>query len=286
MIRVFPRRTKWTPDDDLVFVGDPPLFRPAERPVLISVTLTWDIHEGERLRRAWSQFYSDVRIGGPAWGDPGGEFVAGRFLKLGVTITSRGCRRACPWCFVPGREGTIRELSYIVPGHIVQDNNLLACSRGHIEKVFEMLRKQKQGIEFKGGLDIGFLQAWHVDLLKKIRLSEIWVACDHDAQLHQLERASELLSDFPILKKRCYVMIGYKENLSAAERRLERVYELGFLPFSQLYRSEWNESYPMDWKKLNRKWSRPAAYRKAPQTSVPGLEGRFYLRIRKSVKES
>jgi hypothetical protein len=25
MIRVFPRRTKWTPTDELAFVGDPPL---------------------------------------------------------------------------------------------------------------------------------------------------------------------------------------------------------------------------------------------------------------------
>ena len=32
LIRVFPRRNKATPDDELAFVGDPPLFRPlAER---------------------------------------------------------------------------------------------------------------------------------------------------------------------------------------------------------------------------------------------------------------
>ena len=32
----------------------------------------------------------------------------------------------------------MREIN-IADGYIVQDNNLLACSRGHIEKVFEML---------------------------------------------------------------------------------------------------------------------------------------------------
>ena len=52
MIRVFPRRTKWTPDDELAFVGDPPLFRPKERVVNISVTFTWDLPEANRLQRA------------------------------------------------------------------------------------------------------------------------------------------------------------------------------------------------------------------------------------------
>ncbi len=49
MIRVFPRKTAWTPTDELAFVGDPPLFRPPEQPVMVSVTFTWDIPEGERL---------------------------------------------------------------------------------------------------------------------------------------------------------------------------------------------------------------------------------------------
>ena len=38
---------------------------------------------------------------------PGTEFVPGRFLAKGVTITSRGCPRRCPFCFVPGREGAL-----------------------------------------------------------------------------------------------------------------------------------------------------------------------------------
>jgi len=94
MIRVFPRRTKWTPDDELSFVGDPPLFRPQEDlPVSVSVTFTWDRPEGERLVKAWSELYSDVKIGGPAYGDPGGDFIPGRFIKAGAIITSRGCPR-------------------------------------------------------------------------------------------------------------------------------------------------------------------------------------------------
>ena len=57
-------------------------------------------------------------------------------------------------------------------------------------------------------------------------------------------------------------MIGYDaETPSDAERRLERVYQLGFLPFCQLYQSEVPKAYGDDWRRVSRKWSRPAAYR-------------------------
>lgn len=265
MIRVFPRRTAWTPTDDLAFVGDPPLFRPPEQPVRVSVTFTWDIPEGKRLYRAWSQYYSDVQIGGPAFADPGGNFTPGQFVKTGVTITSRGCIRYCPWCVVPDREGcNIREYP-IMDGWIVQDNNLLACSRPHILAVFDMLRRQKRGAIFSGGLDARLLQPWHLDALGKIRINELWFACDTPAGLGPLENIAERLKGIPLRKKRCYVMIGYgNESLYYAERRLQRVFELGFLPFSQLYRDRYEppKKYPEAWEKLNRKWSRPAIYRR------------------------
>lgn len=265
MIRVFPKRNKWTPVDALAFVGDPPLFRPENQPVRVSVAFTWDIPEGERLARAWSDFYSDVQIGGPAFGDVGGEFVPGRFVKTGVTITSRGCPKKCPWCFVPGREGQIRELP-IKPGHIVQDNNILACSRAHIEGVFAMLAKQRKAAIFSGGIDTTLLQPWHREKFDSIRLKELWFACDSAAALPLLERAAVILDGIPAYKRRCYVMIGFDgETIEQAETRLERVYELGFYPFCQLYQSDVIKTYDDDWKALNRKWSRPAAYKSRKQ---------------------
>jgi hypothetical protein len=266
MIRVFPRRTKWTPNDELAFVGDPPLFRPEDRktPIMISVTFTWDIEEGERLRKAWGNFYDAVFVGGPAIGDyHTALFVAGRFVKEGVTLTSRGCPWKCPWCFVPKREGEILELERIEPGWIVQDNNLLACSKEHQKKVFEMLREQRNPIEFSGGLDGHFLSNWHIDWFKKLRVGQFWFACDHPGALKRLEKIADFMADFSEKKKRCYVMIGYDgELIHEAEARLEKVYSMGFLPFSQLYQGEEWIEYSKEWKKLNRKWSRPAAYRK------------------------
>ncbi len=261
MIRVFPRRTKWTPDDELAFVGDPPLFIPPYQSVRVSIAFTWDLSEGFRLYRAWRDYFDDVQIGGPACGDPGENFYPNLFIKSGVTITSRGCPWKCPWCFVPKREGEIRELE-IEEGWIVQDNNLLACSKHHIEAVFEMLSKQNHAIEFAGGLDGHFLSTWHIDWFKKLRIRQLWFACDHINSFKRLEKVADLTADFPQKKKRCYVMIGFdSESLRDAEARLEKVYSMGFLPFSQLYQGEKWIDYSNEWKKLNRKWSRPAAYR-------------------------
>jgi len=260
MIRVFPRQTKWTPTDDLAFVGDPPLFRPPEQPVRVSVVFTGDIEEGQRLARSWGAYYSDVQIGGPAFGDPGGEFVPGRFLKAGVTITSRGCPNLCGFCHVPKREGQIRELA-IKDGSTVQDNNLLACSRPHIEAVFEMLRRQKEPISFNGGFEARRFYPWHRKMLDSVRLGEVWFACDTPGALYDLEAAAWVLHGIPRNKKRCYVLIGRNETMEQAEDRLVQVYRLGFLPFAQLYQPETPIVYPKSWTTFCRTWSRPAAYK-------------------------
>ena len=64
--RVFPRRTSATPDDELAFVGDPPLFLPTADEVHVSCTFTWDRPQAQRLARAWANHGYTVRIGGPA----------------------------------------------------------------------------------------------------------------------------------------------------------------------------------------------------------------------------
>lgn len=238
------------------------MFRPADRkiPVRISVTFTWHRSEAERIYKSWSQFYDDVKIGGPAYDDPGGEFTPGLFMKEGCTITSRGCPKKCGWCVVPNREGAVRLLK-IKPGWIVQDNNILATPEHHIREVFQMLRDQKRRIFFNGGLDKHFLKDWHRELFDSISIGELWFACDTIFDIPSLQKAAKILDGIPIRKRRCYTMIGYNgETIDDASTRLEKVLELGFLPFCQLYQPDERKSYSVEWKQLCRKWARPAAY--------------------------
>lgn len=262
MIRVFPRKTKWTPTDDLAFVGDPQLWRPPIQPVYISCAFTWDKKESERLARSWSRFYPDIRVGGPAYNDRGDEFIPGRFLKTGVTITSRGCPKKCPFCFVPKREGGIREYPDIRDGWILQDNNILACSESHQQAVFEMLQRQPKQIDFNGGLDAELLNSWHVKEFEKLKVRHFWFSCDTPESITALEQAADLLFHFKQWQKRCYVLIGFNgETILQAEKRLNRVFELDMLPFAMLYQGIDKQPWTKDWDRFQRKWCRPAAYK-------------------------
>ena len=274
VIRVFPRRTSHTPDDGMAFVGDPPLFRPPADEVHVSCTFTWDIDEANRLAEAWgAQYPGRVKLGGPALDDPGGEFTPGLYVKYGLTITSRGCPRRCRFCFVPRREGALRTLS-IRPGHVINDNTLLACAREHVEAVFDMLRGQR-GVNFRGGLDVRLLRPWHVAAFKGLSVSEFWFAADYPRDWTPLERAADSMADFPRRKKRCYVLLGFGgDTPRAAVERLEHVWGLGFLPFAAFYRGPGGRIKTREWAAIQREWSRPAAmvtrHRTDKETAVAG----------------
>ena len=159
-----------TPVDEYAFIGDPPIFLPPDiTEVHVSVTFSWDLDEGERLVEAWSRI-APARMGGPATGQRGEDFVPGMYLRQGVTITSRGCPNSCWFCVVPKRDGKLRELP-ISPGHIVQDDNLLACSEQHIRAVFAMLKKQAH-VTLSGGIEARLLRPWHVDLFEEVKVAE------------------------------------------------------------------------------------------------------------------
>jgi hypothetical protein len=80
-------------------------------------------------------------VGGVAYGDPGAEFIPGRYIKLGYGFTSRGCPRRCWFCSVWKRDPVPRLLPIVDCWNIL-DDNLLACPRPHVEAVFAMLRRQ------------------------------------------------------------------------------------------------------------------------------------------------
>ncbi|MFA4971833.1 MAG: hypothetical protein WC683_04420 [bacterium] len=260
IIRVFPRRTKATPIDAMAFVGDPPLFRPEADKVMVSCTFTWDKPEAERLAREWGAYYP-TEIGGPAYNDPGGEFTPGLFLKPGYVITSRGCPNACGFCFVPKREGKLRELP-ITEGFDVLDNNLLACSDRHMEAVFAMLGQQKHRARFSGGLEAARVTPKVVSLLQSVKVENLWLAFDRVGAQNAVETAVGHLRRAGLTRQQisCYVLVGYQDDtMERAERRLRWVFEIGAMPFSMLFRADGMPEPSKKWRQFHRLWCRPPA---------------------------
>ena len=261
IIRVFPNRTSYTPDDNMVFIGMPPFIIPEHDEVHVCCTFTWDKPWCRELAYQWEgRTNKPIKLGGVAYQSPVDDFVPGRYIKSNIVFTTRGCNNACPWCMVPKNEGKLRELE-IYPGNVIQDNNFLQASRQHKDKVFDMLRGQK-GICFRGGLEADLVDDHFINGITSLRIKELWLACDTDASLPALKRAVEKLkaAGFNRNKLHCYVL-SYGKNMEKDEARCMEIYEVGAMPFMQLYRdfTEKKTSYPVEWNKFQRSWSRPAA---------------------------
>ena len=267
--RVFPVRTSMTPMDKDVYIGAPDLFTPRYDEAHVSIAFTWDLEKANILIKEWTKRAKKVFWGGPAYGDMGNDFVGGMYLKKGITITSRGCPNNCSFCFVPQREGKLRELP-IVLGNIIQDNNLLACSKSHIDKVFSMLKTQRH-IDFAGGFEAARVTDEIVEQLRGLKIHQIWLAYDNPGVDKPLKTAVNRLSKyFGDRQIRTYVLIGYKDDtIERAEIRLRHVYEIGSLPFAMLYRDEKNLPHTKEWKQFQRKWVRASIIRARMKNTPP-----------------
>lgn len=261
IIRVFPRRTKATPTDEYAFIGHPPLFWPEADEVHVSVAFSWDRLQAHLLADEWERVTGlPATVGGPATGEPGGDFVPGRYLKPGYVITSRGCPNRCWFCSVPKREGELRELP-ITQGHIVLDDNLLACSDQHFDTVISMLKDQPERAQFTGGLEAARLSRWHVGLLADLKPGRTYFAYDTPDDLEPLVEAGKMLREagFTAESHRlcCYVLIGHpRDTFEQAEQRLQETIAAGFFPFAMLYRDRQGNRSP-EWITFQRRWARP-----------------------------
>ncbi len=265
ILRIFPRKTNATPDDSLVLVGKqfPDLFD-AQRvvdEVHISVAFTWDVSWAEDAVRYWAHI-APVKVGGPAYNEPGGNFVPGMYMKRGYVITSRGCPNRCSFCAVPKREGgVLRELP-ITDGWIVTDDNLLACSPAHIDGVFEMLQRQPYRPQFVGGLESALLTPSMAARLKEVKSETLFFAYDRPAELEPLVEAGRMLLDVGFTRAshvlRCYVLIGYDrhDTFDKCIQRFGEAYRAGFMPMAMLYRDH-NGNYTKDWRRFQREWANP-----------------------------
>jgi hypothetical protein len=265
LVRVFPRKTKASPDDQLTFFGPPPWFLDADE-VHIDVTFTYDKSYAEFLAEQWRPI-APVTIGGVAYGDPGQEFIPGRYIKHGYTFTSRGCPRRCWFCSVWKRDPVPRLLP-IQDGWNILDDNLLACPEDHVRAVFAMLSRQGRRVEFTGGLEARALEDYQVGLLAALKpRPNCFFAYDPGDPFETLKCAADRLIAAGFTARshrlRCYVLIGYpKDTFEQAEKRLKQMLSIGFTPHAMLWQPETPsaERYKPtpQWKRFQRRYARPA----------------------------
>lgn len=191
-----------------------------------------------------------------------------------ATFTSRGCNRRCGFCAVPITEGDLKELRVFTPNPIVCDNNLLACSRAHFDRVIDSLVPLRD-IDFNQGLDARLLTAHHIDRLKSLDIAVIRFAFDDLLIEPRLFKAVEavLNAGFPRSKIRCYVLANYEDTPDDAMYRCNWLKDAGILPFVQRYQPRDTlvlDSYvSVNWTapllaKFVRYWNRQRYFSKVP----------------------
>ena len=247
----------------------------------LSVVFTWKLYAAwRRAKRLAGQGYA-VRVGGPAVAlmpeylsdvaQVGGDLpdVVARH-NPNATFTTRGCLRRCAFCAVPRVEGDFRELEDWVPRPIVCDNNLLASSREHFNRVIDCLKemqardggdqgqtgfghqappggtgqvdsslvvRRSSAVDFNQGLDIRLLKPDHVERLRELDLLCLRFSWDHIKEERAFLRAFDLVtkSGFAARRVRVYVLIGYDDTPADALYRLRSVWGLGAWPFPMRY---------------------------------------------------
>lgn len=280
LARVFPRKTKASPNDALAYFGEPDLFAEADE-VHVDVTFTADKSYAEHLAEAWKHVAS-VKVGGVAYGDAGQEFVPGRYIKHGYTFTSRGCPRRCWFCSVWKRDPVPRLLP-IQDGWNILDDNLLACPEPHVRAVFAMLERQGRMVEFTGGLEALALEDYQVGLLADLKpRPSCFFAYDPGDPFETLKSAADRLLAAGFTRNshrlRCYVLIGYpKDTFALAEKRMRDMVRIGFTPHAMLWQPETPsaEKYrpKPEWRAFQRLWARPAIIHGVlPEPPVERLE--------------
>jgi len=219
--------------------------------VFVSVPFTWYLPLAKRLCKWNKDAGLFVHAGGPAvdllpdYLAPVVDDIGGEMYPLPLsrhnpdaTFTTRGCVNKCRFCAVPKIEGEFRELSDWIPAPIVCDNNLLAASKRHFDRVIDSLKRFK-GVDFNQGLDARLLNDHHVDRLQELRLPKIRFAFDHISAESTTMGAIDRVIKAGFARRRisCYVLFGFEDSPEDALYRAKAIKAKGIKPFLQRYQA-------------------------------------------------
>lgn len=149
-------------------------------------------------------------------------------------FTSRGCIRACPFCVVPTKEGSITAVADIYefwnPTHthiVLCDNNILALPE-HFRHVADQISDENLTVDFNQGLDIRLLTSENVDILASLRIKpNLRFSWDNTKSESAVLRGVQLLRDAGIKRSQFFVLSGFDSTFEDDLYRLNRLKEEG-----------------------------------------------------------
>ncbi len=146
-----------------------------------------------------------------------------------ATKTTMGCIRRCEFCAVPKIEspyfqGGFKELDDWPDLPVLVDNNILAASLKHFDKVIDRL-KHHETPDFNQGIDARLLKKYHTDRFAELKKPIIRLALDSMDCIESWEKAYRLLRKSGLPKKsiRSYALIGFDSCPEEAWERCEWV---------------------------------------------------------------
>ena len=264
----------------------------------LSVPFTWDLPLAYSRAVGLKQQGFEVLAGGPAVdlmlnnpkleakvGLPGVAKCGGHIPALGrhnpeACFTSRGCIRKCRFCAVHRIEPVFEELEDWVPAPIVCDNNLLACSHAHFNRVVDRLVPIR-GVDFNQGLDARLLEWHHIEGLQRLNIAKLRFAWDNAKEEEPVMFAIDAFkrTGFPRTKIFVYVLVNFGESPEEALYRCETLKAVGVRSFPQWYNPldalkrnayiapEWTRP---DLRRFTRYWTRQNWFSKIPYAEFTG----------------
>lgn len=161
---------------------------------------------------------------------------------------TRGCPRGCGFCHVKAKEGKcsykVANLSEFWRGQkriVLCDPNILAC-KDHMELLQQLVDSNAQ-VEFNQGLDIRLINDRNLELLQKIKLTNIHFAFDRWQDKDIIEpRLRKFVYQTGYNKDKgkvmCYILCNYDTTLEQDIYRIQLCRELKISPYPMIYDKE------------------------------------------------
>lgn len=214
----------------------------AEGVLYVSIPFTWNLPILRRKLKTVDMYVNHIVVGGPAvrlmphffdedpWVSADLGDCPGVMQRANpwATKTSTGCVRTCEFCAVPRTEGPLKELDDWPDLPIITDNNLLACSDAHFDRVIDRLEKHA-GVDFNQGLDVRLLTRYHAGRIARLKLTKrgVRLALDNllEPAFQSWKYSLDALLAAGIAKRNIatYALIGFTGDPSEAWARCDLI---------------------------------------------------------------